>query len=81
MKWLITSPGARWCSTTSAPRIAWQTTPIGSSTANKARWPRNGRRNQTSELAAITASPTNPVNRRLPYSITACESRGGTALP
>ena len=44
MKWSMTRPGARSNSTTSAPRIAWQTTPIGSSAPNSARCQRYGLR-------------------------------------
>ena len=62
MKWVITRPGARWCLTTSAPRIAWPITPSGSSAPKSARCQRNGRRNQASRLAAITAKPTKPVS-------------------
>ena len=81
MKWLITRPGARWYLTTRAPRIAWPITPSGSSTPNSARCQRYGLRKKASTAAAITAKPTKPVSSRLPYSITAWVSSGGTVPP
>ena len=57
MKWPITSSGARSLATTSAPSPAWQITPIGSRTPNRARCQRKGRRRKASTAAAITAMP------------------------
>ena len=63
------------------PSTAWPTTPSGSSTPSIARSRRNGRRRHASAPAATAASPTSPEISRLPYSIHACVSSGGTAPP
>ncbi len=78
----MTSPGARSNLTTSAPSTAWAMTPSGSSAPITAEMPaERAGGSQASSEAAITAKPTKPVSSRLPYSIIAWRSAGGTAPP
>ena len=77
----MTSSGARCEATTTAPSAAWPITPIGSSAPSAARCQRKGRRRHARSEAAITARPTKPVSSRLPYSMTALMSAGGTVPP
>ncbi|MEZ5295634.1 MAG: hypothetical protein R2697_04985 [Ilumatobacteraceae bacterium] len=67
-----TAIGCRSTRTEMPPRTALATTPITSHTDSHVRSRRRGTRQIEPRTAAMTATPTMPVNRRFTCSIAAC---------